>query len=377
MNKLKFVVFALLGLFAATSCSDKEEIEAKQRALVEENRALLSNTCKQDSDCIITGCRNTLCRTIVEEDYCDHRLVVALDHKEDLGVVEKVVKQRLTVREAETLRMGGYAAGQWTISFQASQAQRERVEQVLENLSLSGLSVLHENSVSDSQKLFDAFDHDPDVALRSMRGAGNLVEKQIRSGDLLSKDDIRDTWQAVKPKLDLVYAPDDIEHLWAYDVVTGKVSYLRFWPLDRRMNMSVKMWESLNIRREGEDLHVEGSLGDDDALLFEGWTDASKLIVLTLGNEVLASALPSKSIDDGKFDLIIKSAANHEDLMDALEVLKAISKMKGSVRLDQAATKLVEHDIECHRQHPRECGCVKERCAWKTNPDYNACLYEN
>ena len=375
----RYITFILFCFFVVmTSCNNDEK--QKQEAFkqkVERDKEIQSNPCRKDSDCIITGCRGTLCRSMVEDEYCDHRLVMTLDDKRDLGVIERIVKQRLTVREAESVRLGGHSAGKWILSFQAPQAQRERIEHTIASLAMSGLAVLHPTAVEDSKKVYDAFHNHPDVFLRTMRGAGPLVEKQIRSGDLLSKDDIRDAWQSMAPILEKTFdVKNDIEHFWSYDVITGKIAYLRLWPVDKRTRISVKLWDSLNYHIENGDIHVEGQLSDKITDQLEKWTSEERLILLLLGNEVLASALPEDMITDGKFDIILRSASANEDLVDAMEILSSVAEMKGGVRLDPEATAHVERDIECHKKFPRQCGCTNNVCGWKTNVDYNGCLYE-
>ncbi len=378
-NPLFARIFLCLACFGVCSCGDDEaKREEEQRVKIEKERSLLSNSCQQDSDCIVTGCRNSLCRAMPEDEYCDHRIVLQLDDKKDLGVVERIVKQRLTVREAESVRLGGHSAGKWLLSFQGPQAQRERVERALETLSMSGLAVLHPNAAEDSQKIFEAFGGNDDVKLRTMRGAGALVEKLIRSGDLLSKDDIRDAWKSVAPKLNETFdLQNDIEHLWGYDVITGKMPYIRLWPVDRRSRISVKMWTKMKYRVENGDIHIEGSLSDNASDSLMQWTTQKRLVLLLLGNEILATALPNTEIEDGNFELIMRGAGGNRDLIDALDVLDAVADMKGSVRIDSEATARVERDIKCMQEHPRECGCMNNVCGWKHNPDYNQCLYDN
>ena len=374
-HRLLFILCAVGGLFAACSDDEKKLEEVRMRDM--RTREILSNTCHQDSDCIVTGCRKTLCSSMDQADSCDHRLVVALDDPGDAKAVERFVKQRLTVREAESVRMGGYAAGQWTISFQAPLSQRNRIQLALETISMSGLAVLHPNATDDSKKLSAAFEGDPDVALRNMLGAGPLVEKQIRSGDWLSKDDIRDTWQGIAPTLEKTFdIKNDVEHLWAYDIITGNIAYIRLWPIDSRTRIPLNRWKDIKYHIENGDVHLEGTLDDNAAATLEAWTDQQQLILLTLGNEVLASALPKQSIEDGVFDIIIRSGSENRDLLEALESLKDVAQMKGTVRVDPIATARVERDIACHQENPRECGCIEGTCGWKHNTEYNACLYK-
>lgn len=372
-----FVSLCAVGVCFFAACSDEEKKLEEARVRDMRTREILSNTCHEDQDCMMTGCRKMLCSSMDQADACDHRLVIALEYPEDIKAVENFVKQRLTVREAESVRVGGYAAGLWTVSFQASLSQRHSIQFALETIAMSGLAVLHKNVVEDSQALFEAFKGDPDVSLRHMHGAGRLVEKQIRSGDWLSKDDIRDTWLGITPVLENTFdIKNDIEHLWAYDIITGNIAFIRLWPIDSRTRIPLSQWKDFKYRLENGDIHMEGSLNDHAASVFESWTEARKLILLTLGNEVLASALPKQTIDDGSFDMIIRAGSDHHDLMAALDSFREISLMKGTVRIDAEATARVERDIACHQKAERECGCIDGTCGWKQNPAYNACLYE-
>ena len=189
MNRACFLL--LLAFFILTSCSrEDEKKEAEFQAKVEKTRTVLANHCDKDEDCIVTGCHNTMCRAMPEPEYCDHRIVLAMDSADDVAAVRILVSEMLTVHEAETVRIGGYAAGKWTLSFHASPTQRKRVESALNNLSLSGFAKLHPNSSAYNRALFDELsrtESKSDLAMRDMRGAGLLVEKQIRSGDVLSK----------------------------------------------------------------------------------------------------------------------------------------------------------------------------------------------
>lgn len=374
LYRLRFVSLAIL--FALSACNDDDEKLNEARARDMRTREILSNSCHEDSDCIITGCRKTLCSSMDQEEACDHRIVIALEHPEDAKRIERFVKQQLTVREAESVRLGGYAAGLWTLSFQAPMAQRERIELAVQTISMSGLSILHPNAANDSKKLFEAFEHNPDVSLKRLRGAGPLVEKQIRSGDWLSKDDIRDTWQDIAPVLKKTFDTNDIEHLWAYDIITGNIAFLRLWPIDSRTRIPLTLWREFKYHIENGDLHIEGTLSENASETLENWTRDNKMILLMLGNQVLASVLPEKTIEDGVFDIIIRSGSENHDLMDALDRLNDISMMKGTVRLDPDATARVERDIECHQKNVRECGCIEGTCGWKHSTEYNACLYK-
>jgi len=111
------------------ACGDKDadrlaQIEAK----AERTRTVLANQCTQNSDCIVTGCRQTMCRAMPEPDYCDHRIVLSMESADDAQAVKRIVAEQLTMRESDTIRIGGYSANRWTLSFHATQAQRERVE---------------------------------------------------------------------------------------------------------------------------------------------------------------------------------------------------------------------------------------------------------
>ncbi len=374
--KFQFIIL-LAALFSfLTACNDDEEREAQFQAKVEKTRTALGNHCSEDSDCIVTGCHMTMCRAMPEPEFCDQRLVLAIDDPSDIGAVKSIVTDQLTVREAETVRLGGYAAGRWTLSFMATQAQRERIETALNHLPQSGFAKLHPKATEHSQALFERL-NDPDSTMRSMKGAGKLVEKQIRSGDVLSKDDIRNTWTQVAPMLDIdLFEDDKIERLWAYDVIFDKIAQLRFWPVDKRQRISVRLWKDLQYRTDNGDLILSAQLADSIHATFKSWTESGNIILLLLGNEVIATAIPDQPITDGRFEMVIHDSANNETLMTSIKTLEAVSKMKGSIHIDSEATANVERDITCHRKFPRECACINGSCSWKINKDYNTCLYD-
>jgi len=319
-----------------------------------------------------------MCRAMVEEAFCDHRLVIALDDAADLEAVQRIVAQKLTVREAETVRAGGYAAGQWTLSFHASASQRRRIEITLEHLAHSGLGRLHPRAEAQSRALFEALSpSDADISLKTMQGAGPLIEKQIRSGDLLSKSSIRDAWQQLAAALDGIQfsQEDEQERFWAYDILTGRIAFLRLWPMDRRQRISLKHWVDFSHYFENRDWYVRGELSSEMAKVLERWTGDGILVGLLLGNEVIATGLARSVIDDGHFAFILRGVAENEDLRESLEVLSLIAQMRGGVHLVPEATALVEQDIACHEKHPRECACLDGTCGWRLNIEYNACLY--
>lgn len=373
-RRFHFLLF-LAALFLFSSCNDDEKKEAEFQAKVEKTRTVLGNHCSSDSDCMITGCHQTMCRAMPEPEFCEQRVVLDIDDQADIPVVKDIVSDLLTVREAETVRIGGYAAGKWTLSFMATQAQRERIETTINHLSQSGLARIHPNAEAHSRALFDKL-ADPDSYLRTMKGVGVLTEKKIRSGDVLSKDDIRNTWTLVAPSLDVkVSVDDDIERLWGYDVITDTIPYLRFWPVDKRQRISTRLWKEFDYRTDNGDIIMTSQLADPVVETFRHWTSESRLIVVLLGNEVLATTLPNQSISDGHFDIVIHDAAQNETLLNSIKTLKAVSRMKGGVRLDNVSTQKVERDITCHRKHPRQCACIEGSCGWRLNTEYNACLY--
>ncbi len=364
-----------LSLFASACHDDEAEKEAQFQAKVEKTRTVLGNHCSNDSDCMITGCHLTMCRAMPEPEYCDQRIVLAIDDEADIPMIKSLVTDQLTVREAESVRLGGYAAGRWTLSFLATQTQRERIETALNHLPQSGFARLHPKSDMHSEALFERM-NDDDTALVAMKGAGKLVEKQIRSGDVLSKEDIRNTWTQAAPMLNVNITPDDdIERLWAYDVIFDRISKLRFWPVDKRQRISARMWQNLESRVDNGDLILTAQLKEAVVPTFKSWIDSGKIIVVLLGNEIVASAIPDQAIDDGHFELVIHDGAKNETLMASIDTLKAVSKMKGAVHVDDEATANVERDIVCTQKYPRQCACINGSCGWKISKDYNACLF--
>ena len=368
----------LISAIVAFGCNHDDEEEAKFQATIEKTRTVLANQCTKDEDCMVTGCHQTMCRAMPEPDYCDQRIVLAADNAADIPVIKSIIAEQLTEQEADTLRVGGYAAGRWTISFQATQIQRNRVETLITNLSQSGFAKLHPKHTAHTQALYEKLSpQDPDIALRSMKGAGKLLEKQIRSGDVLSKDDIRNTWTQIASSLDVRVSEDDeIERLWAYDVVFGKISYLRIWPVDKRQRISLHFWKNLETRTDNGDIILSAQLSGLPAETFKSWTAGNDLIVLMIGNQVIASALPQQQIEDGLFELVIHDGAKNEITTQAVESLKAMTGLKGTCRIDSVATAKVERDIYCHQKFPRKCGCIQGACAYHLNADYNACLSE-
>lgn len=362
-----------------SACNDEEEAkEAKFQAKIERTRTVLANHCTQDSDCIITGCHKNMCRAMPEPEYCDHRLVLAIDDTSDIGAIKRIVTDQLTVQEAETVRLGGYAAGRWTLSFQATQAQRLRIETALDQLTHSGFARLHPKAEQHTQAIYKHLTQtDPDITLKSMKGAGKLVEKQIRSGDMLSKDDIRAAWTQVASIQNVkISEDDDIERIWAYDVIFDTIAQLRLWPIDKRQRISARFWTDFEYKTDNGDIILTAKLADAVIPTFESWTSTEQLITVMLGNEIIASALPQQTIGNGQFELIIQNAATSDTTLEAIETLKAVSEMKGAVRIDKDATAKVERDILCHQKHPRECACINGSCGWRMNVDYNACLYD-
>lgn len=364
----------------AVSCGNDEEKKIAQiEAKAAHTKTVLANQCKLDSDCMMTGCRHTMCRAMPEPDYCDHRIVIALEDASDMEAVKQIAAKQLTPNESDTIRMGGYAAGRWTLSFHASQAQRERIETMLGMMSQSGFARLHPNAGAQTQAAFEALSAKKvsDIALMSMRGAGVLIEKKIRSGDILSKDDIRDAWAQLDEIRNLSLTPDDaIERIWAYDIIFDAIASLRIWPIDRRQRISIGLWRDFSYRVDNGDIVISARLSDSVADTFRAWTSAGELIVLMLGNEIIATAIPEQPIEDGRFELIIQDGVKNEALLENVGMLENVVKMKGMVRIDSEATASVERDISCQKRFPRECGCIDGYCGWKTNPEYNACLYE-
>lgn len=371
--------FYSLCLFVFCSCGreDKEK-QAQNEAKAERARAVLANQCSSDADCIITGCRQTMCRAMPEPDYCDHRIVLSMESPDDAQAVKRIVAEQLTTRESDTIRIGGYSANRWTLSFHASQAQRERVESTLNSLAQSGLARLHPKAEQYSRAAFSALSAtDPDIELRTMRGAGPLIEKKIRSGDVLSKDDIRSAWSHIAAIQDITLGNGDaFERIWSYDVVFDSVSQLRLWPVDRRQQLSVRTWKSISARVDNGDIVVTGDVGENMAETLRSWTQTPNLLLLTLGTEVIAAAIAQTPIEDGRFELIIADAAQNETKADAVEMLESINKMRGAVYIDAEATASAERDISCQDRFPRACACIEGYCGWRVNPDYNACLYE-
>ena len=380
----RYQTLTLLALLSSSfmtciACGDKDadrlaQIEAK----AERTRTVLANQCTQNSDCIVTGCRQTMCRAMPEPDYCDHRIVLSMESADDAQAVKRIVAEQLTMRESDTIRIGGYSANRWTLSFHATQAQRERVEATINSLAHSGFARLHPQAARYTDEAYKALAaNDPDISLRTMRGAGALIEKKIRSGDVLSKDDIRNAWAHLEPiQIVRLGSDDDIERIWSYDVVFDAVSQLRLWPVDKRQRLSVRLWKSLSHRIDNGDIVVTGEVGDNMVDTLRRWTESGSLILLTLGNEVIATALPDTPIEDGRFELVIDDAAEDETQIDAIEMLESIIHMHGAVYIDAQATASVERDITCQERFPRECACIDGYCGWRLNADYNACLYE-
>ena len=368
-----------LGSLAIHGCHDDDDEKlAKYEAQVAKTRTVMANQCSNDSDCLVTGCHGTMCRAMPEPDFCDHRIVLAIDDPTDIPVIKKFVADQLTLSESESIRIGGYSAGLWTLSFQASQAQRLRVEQALQGLNHSGFAKLHPKANLHTQTAFEALSpKDRDMTLKTMKGAGKLIEKLIRAGDILSKEDIRNAWTQLSDIKNIrISDDDDIERFWAYDVIFDKQPALRLWPVDKRQRISVRLWKSISTRVDNGDLIVSAKLDDTVVDTFRQWTEKGEIILLIVGNEVVAPAIPQKNIEDGQFELVIDNHTQNETLNDAVDALKSIAQMKGTVRIDNKATASVERDITCHNQFPRECACIEGFCGWKINPDYNACLYE-
>lgn len=364
------------GVFLSSGCDDDEK-EARIQQKIEKTRAVLANHCTADRDCLVTGCHASLCRAMPEPDFCDNRLVVAIENEEDIGTVKQLVADQLTVSEGESLRIGGYAAGRWTVSFQGSWAQRLRVESALRDVPLSGFGRLHPATTAYTNALYEALAVDsPDVALRSMKGVGQLTEIDIRAGDILSKEDIRDAWEQIVPKLSVrISDTDEIERLWAYDVIFETVSKLRLWPIDKRQRIGVRQWKAFDVRYESGDIILTATLEGHFAATLKAWSQGEQIIVLLLGNEVLASAIPTATISDGRFDFVIHNAAHSSLMRQNLETLSKIAHLHGAIALDDEATAKVERDIACQKKYPRTCACLDGLCGWALNPDYNACLY--
>lgn len=374
--RITYTLMICIMAILLMSCNDDKKKEAEFQAKVEKTRIVLGNHCSEDSDCMITGCHQTMCRAMPEPEYCDQRIVLAIESEDDIPAIKSIVTDQLTVREAETVRIGGFSAGKWTLSFMATQTQRERIETALNHLSQSGFARLHPKSQDYSNKLFERLPS-ADTTMRSMKGAGKLVERQIRSGDVLSKDDVKNTWtQASQALLEPITENDEIELLWAYDVIFGNISQLRFWPIDKRQRISVRLWKGFETRTDNGDLIIKARISDAMTSSLKRWSEEEQLIVVLLGNEVLASAIPTQAIEDGNFELVIHDGAKNETLMESIKVLNKVSQMKGSVRIDSDATSKVERDITCHKKFPRTCACVRGTCDWKINADYNACLNE-
>ena len=376
---MKKIALLLLSLcFVILSCDDEKEREAELQKKVEKVRTVLANQCSQDADCVITGCHNSLCRAMPEPENCDQRIVVAVENDADVDAVKRIVREQLTVTEADTLRIGGYAAGKYTISFHAAPSQRKRVESALEHLPQSGFARLHPGAQKYTQALFAELQHfGNDVALRSMKGVGDLVEKQIRSGDILSKDDIRNTWEQIEPSLAVkVSENDEIERLWAYDVIFQKITYLRLWPIDKRQRITARLWKDFEMRVDNGDIILSANLEPPFSDTLKRWTQDGSIIVVLIGTEIIASAIPNLPIEDGAFELVISNGAKSEIMMENIRTLQAVAQLKGAVHLDRPATARVERDLSCIERFPRECACIEGSCGWKTNVDYNKCLYE-
>lgn len=366
-------LFTLFLSFFLISCHDDRE-EAEFQAKVERTRAALGNHCTQDSDCVITGCRNTLCRAVPEPDYCEHRIVLEIDSLDDLTTVKRLIMEQLTVQESQSVQLGGYSAGRWTLSFSADLSQRSKIEATLSAISQSGFARLHDKSQQYAEETEKSL-RDPDVTLRSLRGAGKLLEKQIRSGDVLSKNDIHNTWTQLASFLEASDEIQDKNCFWAYDVVVDKISYLRLWPIDKIQRISLQHWENLDVRTDNGDIIITATLDDSASEQFAQWSQENRVIVLILGQEVIASSTPTQRIENGRFELVIHDGASNASLLASIEMFQAIAQMEGSVRIDQDATRKVERDLECHQQNPRTCACIAGSCGWRQSEDYNACLY--
>ena len=364
------VLFAAFLLVLVGACSGEDARDAAFQEKVARTRTAMSNGCSTDADCQVTGCHHNICRATPEPDYCDQRMVVALDSGDDVATLRRLVSNLLTVREAESVRIGGYSAGHWTVSFSAEMSQRASVETMLNAVSLSGFARLHPDSASLSRGLWERL-ADPDSALRTLRGAGPLVEKQIRAGDVLSKDDIHHAWTQVADRV----ATDNPEVFWAYDVIAGKIPYLRLWPVDTRRRISVRQWENVDVRTDNGDVILTGTVSDEAAPTLDAWTRDGDVIVLTLGQEVIASVLPARPVEDGRFEVVVHNAAQDELVLTSFQMLRAVADMSGTVRLDADLTKKVERDIDCQTRFPRTCACVAGSCGWRDEADYNACLY--
>ncbi len=370
-----FIRFIVLIIFCPCyfffACNADTEPNVYEEKLQRDKQAI-QNQCASDADCHVSGCHRTLCRATFEDDFCEHRFVVRLDEESDLLALLAYVRGLLTEREAETLQSGGYATNLWTISFHASLSQRARVMDALRALAYSGFAKLDKDarslSVSLSQELGI---NDRDISLKTMQGAGPLVEKLIRSGDVLSRNDISKTWEALSPQL---ADSSESRFQWDYDVVIDTKSSIRLWPVYKNERISVFHWKEFSYFVDAEDIVVSGELSQKQAEILQRWSKSEELILLTLGREVLTAASVKQAIEDGEFELRLHRGAKKRELLKQLTTLQRLFDMSGGVQFDEHATAQVERDISCSKKLKRDCACVQGHCQWRVNKEFNECM---
>lgn len=354
------------------SCRQGGDDEAYQEKL-ERDRFAISNQCHDDADCYVSGCHHSLCRATIEDDFCEHRYVLRLDTRDDLAALEAFVRTLLTEREAQSLRSGGYATQLWTLSLHASLGQRQRITEALRAVSLTGLTYLAPSATEVSEALAARLGPDDrDIRLRRTQKAGPLVEKIIRSGDILSRDDISRTWEHLMPLLN----NEAEKHHWDFDIIFESIPILRLWPVPKHERITVFAWESYEEIEDGDDLILRMGLNEKHAERLEQWSAKSEVILLVLGREVLIAAQLETSPGAIHYDLRIQGGKKNTVLRQHLEVLELLYGMEGSIQFDENATLRVERDIYCTQKVQRDCACIVGQCQWKNSKGYNACMIE-
>lgn len=372
LNLRSFGASALaLILLLSSACNNDEQTSAYEKKLQRDKQAI-QNQCISDADCHVSGCHQTLCRATIEADFCEHRFVVRLDNENDLAAIMAYVRALLTDREAETLQSGGYATNLWTLSFHASLSQRQRVASALRALSYSGLAILDKDALRASHSLAQQLSAvDRDISLKRMQGAGPLVEKIIRSGDVLSRNDISKTWENLSPLL-----PDTgaLDYSWDYDVVLDTISSIRLWPVYKNERIAVFDWSQFSFNVEDEDLRLSATVAKKDVDTLKKWSQNQAIILLSLGREILVAARVKEPIQGDSFEMLIHGGAKKRELSSQLKTLQRLYEMQGGVHFDEDATSRVERDLDCAKKVDRSCACIVGNCQWRVSPEFNECM---
>ncbi len=367
-----FVVVVVCLL--ASSCRDEPnpEIEAKKVRDIE----AIQNICHQDSDCFVTGCYEHVCRAAPDESICEHRLVVRLERDEDRAALETLISSELTPLEALTLRIGGYAARLWTLSFHASLQQRGRIISELQHIASSGIARVAANSAELSRALAAELIQRgvDDVALVKTQVVGELVEVGIRSGDILSLRDVEAKWAEVGKIASAFWARGELAYDVAYDVVMDPLPALRLWPVDKTTRLYVSQFASLHVKRTDE-IELQIVLNETQRTWLAQWIqDIARPLVFIIGARVMTPMLVEAGVRGHKLTVSMPLKSDDVSQQRELEKLEKLSQIKGVLRYEAQATSHAERDLDCHRQHRRTCACVAGHCQWRSHPKYQACL---